>query len=86
MLDTDAVLHIATVVARVGVEIVRGTMIQQISGAKVSSNIDANGYRAGRHRRPSDNANPRFFRYASTHFHHVSRPNLPLRLLLPDQS
>ena len=48
-LDADAVLHIAAIVAGVGIEIVRGTMAQQVAGTKVPSDIDANGYRTGRH-------------------------------------
>lgn len=49
-LDADAVFHrIAAVVTGVGIEIVRGTMIQQVAGTKVASNVDANGYSPSRH-------------------------------------
>ena len=85
-LDSHAVFHIAAVVAGVGIEIVWGAMIQQVAGTQIPSNIDANSYRPGRHRSPPNDANPGFFRHVSTHFHHCFWPNLPLRLLLPDQS
>jgi hypothetical protein len=77
VLDADAVFHVAAIVACVGVKIVRGAMIQQIPGTKISSNIDANRYRTGRYRCPPNDANPRLFRNANIHFLHVFRPNLP---------
>ncbi len=84
-LNSYAVLHIAAVVAGVGVEIVRGAMVQQIAGTKVSANIDADCYRSRGYGSPSKDANPRFLCQACIHFSHFFRPNLPLRLLLPDK-
>ena len=78
-LDSYAVLHVtAAVVAGVGVEIHRGAMVQPVAGAEISSNIDADSYRAGRHGSPADDAYPRFFCQACIYFHHFFRPNLPL--------